>query len=77
MVFRMVSKRVKRVHGQSNHVKQKKQKADAVRKLYESCFFVNRSISDILQENWKRVVLFSPRLRLGLGRPFDIRFNED
>ena len=38
----------------------------------KAVFFVNRSISDILQENWKRVVLFSPRLRLGLGRPFDI-----
>lgn len=38
----------------------------------KAVFFVNRSIFEILQENWKRVVLFSPRLRLGLGRPFDM-----
>lgn len=70
MVFRIVSKRVKQVYSQCNPITWSRKSRKQT--LSESCFFVNRSIFEILQENWKRVVLFSPRLRLGLGRPFDM-----
>ena len=37
------------------------------------CMMLFFEIDPYLQEGWKRVVLFSPRLRFGLGRPpFDI-----